>query len=349
MKIAHIGRAAALAAILTLAFSGFTAPVALAAEKKPLHVFKMATIAPKGTGWARQYEEIMLPEIQRATNGEVAFKCFWGGVMGDDEDIVKKMRLGQIDTAAVSGQGVGSICPAMTVLTLPFLFNDYGEVDYIREKMFASFDLLTNAQGFKLIFWIDQDFDQLYSTKYDFSSPEHFRQSKFLTWYGPVEEKCLEALGASPIPVNVPEAASSVRQGVVDALICPAFGIIGFQMQSQIRYMSPVKIRYSPALAVFSAKSWTRMPEKYRAPMDVDRDRLVNRFLAATRRDNEKALVALVRYGVRKTQIDPKAMDAMRRKTRPVWDALAGKIYTRHTLDEILRHLAEYRKTHRAA
>ncbi len=333
-------------AVLVMAVIGLALAAApAAAGKQPAYVFKMATIAPKGTGWARQFEEIMLPEVQRVTGGEVGFKCFWGGVMGDDEDIIKKMRVGQIDTAAVSGQGVGTVCPAMTVLELPFLFNDYGEVDYIRRKMFTSFDRLTAAQGFKLIFWVDQDFDQIYSTRYDFSSLDQFKAARFLTWYGPVEEKCLEALGASPIPVNVPEAASSVRQGVVDSLICPAFGIIGFQMQSQIKYVNPIRIRYSPALAIFSTSAWARLPQKYREPMDSKRDELVTKFLKATREANDKALAALTRYGVKKTRVDPKLMEEIRRKTRPVWDSLVGKVYSRQILDEILHFLAEYRKT----
>ena len=318
----------------------FTAP-AIAGDDQ--FYWKFATLAPDGVGWARQLKIHVLPVVEEVTKGTVKTKIYWGGVMGDDEDIIKKMRIGQLDGAGLSGQGVTLACQPMSVVELPFLFQSWEEVDHIKSKMRPQFDQMLADDGYMAISWNDQDFDQIFSTKRPMSCLNDFKESKFITWYGPIEETLLTSLGAHPVKVNVPEAATSVRQGIVDAAIAPAAFVVGSQLYSKISYVNPVKIRYSPALILLSMQAWESLPDEFRQEFYRVRPEVERKYCEAVRKDNEKSLAALLKYGMKETKMADEDFASVRNQAMTVWDELAGNEFPEEILEEIKGHLDEFR------
>ena len=68
-------------------------------------VIKMATLAPEGTEWHGLLVDLG-QEWNKATNGEVRLRIYPGGVVGDERDMVRKMRIGQIHGAAISNESI---------------------------------------------------------------------------------------------------------------------------------------------------------------------------------------------------------------------------------------------------
>ncbi|MFH2099439.1 MAG: TRAP transporter substrate-binding protein DctP, partial [Pseudomonadota bacterium] len=245
----------------------------------------------------------------------------------------------------LAAQGTVLACPEMAVLELPFLFNDYGEVDHIRDTMLSDFEKYMEVQGFKFVAWIDQDFDQIYSTKYPISKLSDFARARFVTWFGPLEQVMLQRLGAAPIPVNVPEIAASVRQGIVDAQFSPAIWMVGTQMYSVVRFVNPIRMRYSPATIIVSVEAWDALPEDYKEGIWSNRIRTQRLFVADTRRDNEKCLEAMISYGVKEVRTSPEDEAEIRARAITIWDDMADELYPRVLLDKVMAQLAQYRKT----
>lgn len=305
---------------------------------------KMATMAPKSVGWARHIRNIMHPAIKKVTDGNVKLKWYWGGVMGDDRDYVQKMQIGQLDGAALSGQGVVLACPEMAVVELPFMFNNYEEVDYIRKVMRDEFDQIASQNGYKIFVWADQDFDQIYSVRYEMIQLSDFKKARILTWYGDLEMALLSKLGADPIPVTVPEIASSIRQGIVDTFIAPSVWLIGSQMYTIMKYVNPLKIRYSPAAAFVTLKSWNKLPKKYQNNLLTLRDTAAVQFCNKCREDSIKAYQAMLKYGIKESKMTSSVLTDLKSQTKKIWYDLAGKKYQRKTLDRLIEHLENYRK-----
>ena len=82
-------------------------------------------------------------------------KFYAGGVAGDERDAVRKMRLGQINGAAVTAIGLGLIQPEVRVLELPMLINNYDELDYVRNKLDADLRKKFEDKGYVLLGWGD--------------------------------------------------------------------------------------------------------------------------------------------------------------------------------------------------
>ncbi len=329
-------------AVLSIFIFGAYLPAPEAGDK-PKVKFKLASLAPNGIGWAKLIVDIIEPAVQKVPGSDIDIKWYWGGVMGNDSDYIKKMKIGQLDGAAFTGQGVVLACPEMVVLELPFMFNDYGEVDYVRQKMYPTFDKYAETHGYKLVVWGDQDFDQIYSTKKPMDSVENFKSERFVTWYGTLEEKLLKALGASPTPINVTEIASSVRQGVASDLIAPVIWIYGSQLYTKVKYVNPVKIRYSPAAVFVTKKTFYSLPEESQKGILAIRDNEAVTFCNKSREYTDKVYNAMVPKFMAPAKMKPEEMKKLKDLGKSIWSEMAGKEFPQELLDELLGHLADYR------
>ncbi|MBI9074547.1 MAG: TRAP transporter substrate-binding protein DctP [Desulfatibacillum sp.] len=305
--------------------------------------WKIGTIAPDGVGWARQIKNIVLPAVQEATEGNLDVKVYWGGVMGDDEDFVSKMRIGQLQGAGWSGQGVLIAVPEMEVVTLPFLFNNFEEVDYIKKQMSSAFDEIARKNGYMVVAWIDEDFGRIYSTQHAMTQLQDFQDSKVLSWFGGLEERMLKSLGASPISVNMPEAPPAIRQGVGDAIIASAAWVLGTQLYSSVKYVSPYALRYAPAMIAVSWDTWETMPKNYQQNYFKVRPDVVRRFVAGVRNDNIKSLEAMKEYGIKELTVSPEEMAKIRKNALTIWEENANKPETAELMEEMLSHLEDFR------
>lgn len=316
---------------------------ARAQDNPPKFYWKVATVAPEGLGWSKHMKDIVFPVMDQITGGDLKLKVYWGGALGDEEGYIEKMKSGVLQGAGLSAQGTVLACPQMAVFELPFLFNNYVETDYVRVKMDRYLNGLFRKNGLFLIGWIDQDFDQIYSTKYPMDKLADFRNSRFLSWYGPMEEAMLKELGAQAVPIDVPEFAGALRSGKGDAVIAPAVAIVGTQTHSKFRYINLTKIRYSPATLVLTMDAIKQFPPHYLKAFYWHRLVLGWKYSNLSRKDNDKYVQALIEYGLKPARMPPKELTALKKLTRRVWDRDPGGLYTRELLDTVTGYLADFR------
>src|SRR6266513_402830 len=103
---------------LTLAAAAGVAPRAVRAQPS---VVKLATLVPEGSVWDKALRE-MGAEWSSSTQGRVSLRVYPGGVAGDEPDVVRKMRIGQLQAAAVTTAGLASIDPSFNVFNVPMFF-----------------------------------------------------------------------------------------------------------------------------------------------------------------------------------------------------------------------------------
>ena len=169
-------------------------------------------------------------------------------------------------------------------------------------------------------------------------------QSRFVTYSGIVEQEIMKILGSSPIPINVPEIPSSVRAGICDALMVPAIWYVGSQLYTITRSVTPTKMRYAPGGIAVSSNAWSKIPVKYQNAIEEKVLQECEQGLnECGHNGNAKCLKAMIQYGVKEVKLTSDEIEILKKKTRPVWDKLAGKEYPRELLDNILRYLDEYR------
>jgi TRAP-type C4-dicarboxylate transport system substrate-binding protein len=128
--------------------------VASLAMAHPAHAedtveLRIATLAPSGSPWMEVLDKAA-GEIKDKTAGRASIKYFEGGQQGDERDFVRKIKLGQLDGAAVTSIGLAMIDESIRVLELPMMFDSVEEVDYVADKMWPYFQKKFEAKGFRL-------------------------------------------------------------------------------------------------------------------------------------------------------------------------------------------------------
>ena len=67
-------------------------------------VIKLATVAPKDSIWHMHLKKID-ERWQAASAGQVKLRIY-AGTLGDEDDILRRVRVGQLDAAAISTAGL---------------------------------------------------------------------------------------------------------------------------------------------------------------------------------------------------------------------------------------------------
>ena len=320
-----------------------TAPAVFAGKEDARIQWKLACLAPKDVGYAVRVREILIPEVEKSTHGDLSVKVYWGGVMGNDEETLKKMRIGQLQGSGLSGEGTFKLADDISVLGLPFLFESYDEVDYLREQMTEDFDAIVEAQGLKLLTWLDQDFDQIYTAGNPIAVLEDFSKSSFITWFGPLEGKLLETMGATATPMSVMEIPSSLRSNIADGVIAPAIWVLGTQLYATLNNVNAMHIRYVPAFPVVTREAWDMLSEEQKETIQQERAGWTKTFNALTRKDTQRCLRAMVKYGMVLTETSPGELRRIQEQAKKIWEPLAGQLYSREIYGQVLDRLAEYR------
>jgi len=180
-------------------------------------IIKMATLAPEGSIWHGKLVE-MGQKWSEVTDGKVILRIYPGGVVGDERDMIRKMRIGQIHAAAVTTEGLSELNPDVYALLIPLLFDNYEDVDWIRERL--SDDLIKgiNESGFEFLFWIDVGWAYWF-TRDPIHYPEDLKSMKIFNWAGDYKTAEIWRKGGfHPVPLAAIDVLTGLQTGLIDAI-----------------------------------------------------------------------------------------------------------------------------------
>src|ERR1017187_7464 len=128
--------------LLQIALFGLTVP-ALAQTK-----IRLATLLPRGSSHF-QVLEAMGQQWRSASGGSISLTIYPDGTMGDESDSVRRMRVGQIQAATLSVDGLSEIDPSVGALEkIPMVYRSLDEVEYVRAQMEPELERRFEAKGF---------------------------------------------------------------------------------------------------------------------------------------------------------------------------------------------------------
>jgi len=215
------------------------------APASPQHIIKFATVAPEGSTWIKHLKTLD-KNIRTKSDGKLGFRIYAGGIAGDELDILKKIRIGQIHCTGFSGVGFGKILPMVRVLDLPFFFNSYEETDLVHREMRSFFADQFRKKGFELLAWSEVGNIYLFSKK-PIKTLKDLSGLKVWTWAGdPIAKETFAAMGVNPIPLAITDVTTALNTGMVDTIYAPPLGALALQWYTSIDYMLDLPIVHSP-------------------------------------------------------------------------------------------------------
>ncbi|MFC2170460.1 TRAP transporter substrate-binding protein DctP [Calditrichota bacterium] len=304
---------------------------------------KFATVAPEGSAWMKVMRELD-DEVRAKTGGEVGFKIYPGGVQGDEIDVIRKMRYGQLHSAGFTGAGLGEILPEVRILELPFLFRSKEEVDFVSNKFIDRFDSAFRDKGFVLLGWAEVGYVYILG-KEPMRGVKDLKGTRMWTWQGdPLAMELFQSLDVKPLPLSLPEVLSGLQTGMLDAVYVSPLAAVSLQWFTRLKYMNVQPVTNAIGAVLVTKKQFDSIPaEKQQVLLDVSRKHL-RELTKISRRDNQASIVEMEKAGM--VMLDPPSKEEMVNfyaVGEKVKRNLTGKLYSAELLADIEKALKEYR------
>jgi TRAP-type C4-dicarboxylate transport system substrate-binding protein len=296
---------------------------------------RLATLAPPGSTWERVFRAFGNSLAER-TQGRIKTRLYAGGVAGDERDILRKMKVGQLEGAALTSIGLGQIVRSVLVLQLPGLFENPAQLAKVRAEMQNDFQEQFAAAGFVLLGWGDVGDRRVFSTK-PILSPKDYLTSRPWVWSDdPISAELMSIIGANGVRIGLPEVFPALQTGMVDTVTASATSAVALQWFRYVKYMS--KSTGEPVVgATMVSKTWfdALPPDLKEAVIETSRKghEALNARIAA---EDGNAANTLRQRGIQEFD-----MMAHRKEWEPVLYKLAsnltGKLYSRDLLERTWR------------
>lgn len=283
-------------------------------------------------------------QVAEATAGRVQLKYYPGGVMGDDKAVLRKIRFGQLQGAALTGGALTNTFSDVQLYSLPMVFNDLDEVDYVREHMDDYILDGLKSNGFTALGIAEVGFAYAMSNVND-SSVDGARSQKVWVPDGdPGAAYAAEAFGIAPVPLTIADVLAGLQTGLINAVAMPPVGAVALQWHTQLKYLIELPLLYVYGTFVLTNKAMDSLSE-------TDRD-IVSRIVAerlaqvdaGNRADHTAALRALGRQGV--ISLTPSAAEAeawLERAQVATKQLIDQEIVSRGAYQMMIEHLSSYR------
>ena len=259
---------------------------------------KVGVLAPDGTNWANKLQK-MSQAVKTATNGEVEFKMYLGGVSGDEPDVLRKIRVGQLQGGIFTGRTLGDIYGDVRVIELPFNFKkDRVKAWKTLQKFAPTFDKGFTKNGFKNLGYFELGNVYVVSTK-KVNNINELKGIKIWSWEGDkLASGLVESLDLVSVPLALPDVLSSLSTGVIEAAYANPLGVIALQWQTKIKYLVDFPVTFSMGAFLITDKVWSKVPEKYKSTVESIVKKFVDEANLQTIQENEEALAVLKKNGV---------------------------------------------------
>ena len=261
-------------------------------------IIKMASLAPEGTVYHGMLIE-MGQQWKKATNGEVILRVYPGGIIGDERDMIRKIRLGQFHAAAVSTEGLHEINPDVYVFSLPLVYDNYDDVEWMRSQMDDRIRRGMNNNGFELLTWADVGWVHHFSTE-PVVYPEDLKKLKMFVWAGGYKAAELWKKGGfQPVPL----ASTDIMPGLQTGLIQSASTVSIFALSQQLfgiaNYMLDMKWGLLTGALIIDSRTWNRIKPEYQKAMISISKTIIESKTNVIRDGGEAAISVMEEYGLK--------------------------------------------------
>ncbi|HET8935793.1 MAG TPA: TRAP transporter substrate-binding protein DctP [Polyangiales bacterium] len=315
--------------------------LALPADSKPVEAaetqyLRIATLAPRDSDMAKGFMKLD-KGMKQASGGAWGVRLYPSGVAGDEPDVLRKMKIGQMDASLITSVGLSQILRETTLLSTPGVVQDAKGWERVRKEMTPEWDKGFEKAGYKLLAWGESGSLRMFA-KDPLDKPSAVK--KMRPWLWPAAHAMKEtwlALGANGVPLGVPEVYGALQTGMVDAVINSCLTLVALQWHTTLKHMTADASGVLIGGMLMSDKKWAELPpdvqkivsHEVAANQDTDADDM--------RKTDERAFQNLIKrgYTAHKWKGVPDAESEMNKVNETVQKRLIGRMYTAEQLERV--------------
>ena len=303
-------------------FRGFlcTALLSAAMPGEARVMVRLGTVAPKGSSWELLMRR-MGAEWGKATDGEVRLRIYAGGTVGDEGEMIRKMRIGQLQAAGISNAGLAELDPIAYALMLPMMFESYEEWDYVRKEVNPILEKNLAEKGFVVLTWSDIGWVYFF-TKTPMRTPIDLAGMKLAGSH--TETRTIDIFkwaGFNPVPISTVDMMTGFQTGLIDSIYLPLILAEGSQLYRQARNMTDMKWAPLQGAVVMHENGWKKLtPDQQAEVLRITRE-VGEDQRQSNRQQERRSLDAMTKRGLEVIDVTDEILDE--------WRAVAEKAYPR--------------------
>ncbi len=304
---------------------------------------KIGSIAPARSPWDKALRELGR-EWAKITEGQVKLKIYPGGIAGNQDDMIRKMRMGILGGAVMVNIGLTKLYPDVYALNIPFLITTEDELNYVLDKLKPIYEKGIEEKGFKVIIWSLAGFVHFF-TKEPVRYPEDMKKHKLsFTTNEPEMEQAWKKSGYHVVPNDLNDLMMALQSGMVTAFYLPPLVAGSGQYFPLAPNMCSQRIAPLVGGIVLTKSIWEKIPEKYKKEMMDVCFRLADQLYKKTVELEKEAIEEMIKHGLKIVDFPPGAMQKWREASDKGMNELIGKVFSKEIYDLLLHYLEEFRK-----
>jgi len=302
---------------------------------------KVGVLAPEGTGWAKIVKK-MTTEIKEATKGNVEIKVYYGGSQGDEQDVLRKIRIGQLQGGIFTGKTLGDINGDVRIVEVPFTFNNNREKALkTLQNMTPFFNQNFEKNKFKSLATFEVGQIYLVSQK-KVQDLNAMKSLKIWSWEGdPVVSTMFDSMNLIGVPLALPDVLSSLTTGVIDAAYAPGIGIISLQWNTKIKYVVDFPITYSIGAFVVTNEAWSKITPADQTIISGISKKYESEINTTNAKDNEEAFKSMKTQNIEFIKFNEADIKVAQSYRAEIIKKLKGKVFSEEALKKIQAELAK--------
>ncbi len=310
----------------------------------PLHALeiKVGSIAPEGSPWDLALKKIAA-EWVKISGGTIKFKIYPGGIVGAEPDMIRKMRIGQLQAAIFTGVGMSYISPEVLSLSLPFLVDNDDELDFLMSKTTGYFNELISKKGFHVVTWSKAGWVNLFTTK-KVIYPSELKALPFaVSEADPIMLQSWREIGFNAVPLATNDIMTGLQSGMIEAYYAPPLVSAAFQWFAYASNMSDLRIAPMVGGFVLTNKTWQQIPDDIKGKLIAASKKVVEDLYLDTLRLEKEAIATMKKHGLQIHHIPEDVIPQWRKQAEKGYDVFIGKTFPKSFYDDLKTYIAGYR------
>jgi len=304
---------------------------------------KIATLAPDRSSWVTTLREIDA-ELREATQDKVKLKIYPGGVQGDEDVILRKMRIGQLHGGSFAAQGFSSIVPDILGIQMPFLFNNYDEVDFVLEQMTDYFTQKYEEKGFILLGWSDIGFVHILSKNPVRTIDDIRRSNVWRMENEPITETLFGLAKVNSLPLSIPDVLMGLETNLIDVAYASPAAAIVLQWFTRVNFFNELPINYTLGAFLLDKRVYSRLSDSQQQSIKSIAIRHMRKLSLQTRKENSESIEVLKSQGLQSLRPSIEDINTFKKWVNETEKQLVGSVISKQANESIKRHLEKFRK-----
>ena len=306
---------------------------------------KIATLAPQNSEWAEKFQKGSI-EIQERTENRVKLKFYWGGAQGNAKKILQKIKIRQLHGGTFSPTDFQELYPDLNIYGLPFLFKDFDEVDYVRDRVDNQLEQGFKNLGFNTYGFAGGGFAYILSNE-PIREYEDLKNKKIWLPQGDlISYEAMRSLNLLPVPLPMTDVLTGLQTGLIDIVAIPPVVALALQWHTKINYITRVPVLYAMGFLAIDSKIINRINTDDQKVLNEVINRIYSEVDSNSQQDSENAYEALSKIGIQEIQFDgdeyQKLTDLLE---EPAKKMANDGFYSLELFNEIKMYIDDFRKS----